>query len=469
MPLMPTSATHHRLRIAATTALSVAVLIAACARGPEPVVPENLAGLDPAVVELIRNQLQRLEERPDDGAEHGELGLIYAANNLWGPAGEAFAMAAALQDDFLWRYYRAVAAQQTGEIETALVLFEKLAVDQPGFAPALERLGDLRLAAGDALAAQITYARVVELEPESPEGFVGLGESLLAGDDAQRAAEALRNALERDPNLRSAHHVLGNAYRRLGRPQEAAMHLKLGTPATRTYLPDPYTERLQSYRVNLTDAMERGIALMSSGDADAAIRVFRQTLVHHPDNLTVLNNLAIALMRRNQLGESKAVLEKALAVDDQKFSTYSNLASWALRSRNPQLALEYAEQALERAPGRFQTHFLQGRILLSMDRYQEAAVALARSAELNHRNVDAHVFLGEALIRTQRWQEARTAFLTALEINPQHLRAHAGLVRVGLANGELEMAAQHLSILKLYTPDHPEVQRYQEQLDAATP
>ena len=469
MPLMPRNRFHPERRLSTAAAVSIAfVLAAACARAPDPAVPANLDGLDPAVAELIHRQLRILEDNPRDGAAHGELGLMYAANKIWDPAREAFATATSLDDDYLWRYYYAIASEQGGDIETAITLFEDLAASHREFAPAFERLGDLQLANGDVVAAQATFGRIVELEPDSPEGYAGLGEALLAGGDADRAVGTLLQALDRDPTDRSAHHILGNAYRRLGRATEAAQHLTLGTPANRTFLPDPYTERLDGYRVNLTDQLERGVALMMAGDTGAAVRVFSQTLEYHPDNLTVLNNLAIALMRQNQLEESRAVLERALAVDDRKFSTYSNLASWALRSRQPQLALDFAEQAVERAPDRFQTYLLQCRILLSMNRFGEAADAFTKSIELNYRNVDAHVFLGEALIRMQRWEEARESFEVALEVNPQQLRAHAGLVRVGLADGQTDMAARHLEVLKLYTPDHPEVRHYQEQLDAAT-
>ena len=448
-------------------ALLAVVALSACGRGPAPAVPDNLDGLDPAVADLIRRQLRVVEHDPDNGAAHGELGLIYAANNLWDPAHAALRTAAALDDDYLWRFHGAVAAQQRGDVDGALAGSEALAASRPEFAPALERLGDLQLASGNLQAAEAAYRRVVALEPESPEGYAGLGEVLLAGGDAAAAVVALEQALARDAEHRAAHHVLGNAYRRLGREQDSARHLALGTPATRSHLPDPYSARFLQYRVSLTDQTERGIALMVAGDMGEAEQVFRQTLAYHPDNLTLLNNLAIVVMRQDRLDESRALLERALAVDDAKFSTYTNLAAWALRDRNPQLALRYANQAVERAPDRFQTWFLRGRLLLSMERYEEAAAALAKSAELNLRYVDAHVFLGEAMIRLGRWAEAREAFEAALQVNPEQLRAHAGLVRVGIADKQIELAARHLAVLKLYTPDHPEVRSYEEQLDAA--
>ena len=79
-----------------------------------------------------------------------------------------------------------------------------------------------------------------------------------------------------------------------------------------------------------------------------------------------------------------------------------------------------------------------------MNRYEEAARALAKSAELNHRNIDAHVFLGEALIRMERWTEARQAFQAAVELNQQNLRAHAGLVRSLEMQGRLHEALDAL-------------------------
>ncbi|MGH9382405.1 MAG: hypothetical protein ACRD2Z_17620 [Thermoanaerobaculia bacterium] len=70
----------------------------------EPVVPENLERLDPAVRALVQEELAEVRAAPGDGQHHGRLGLVYEANLLWEEAREAFRIAVELKDsEFVFR------------------------------------------------------------------------------------------------------------------------------------------------------------------------------------------------------------------------------------------------------------------------------------------------------------------------------------------------------------------------------
>lgn len=465
--------THAELRWFIARPLSailaaVMFLIAGCQPAPQPAVPANLDKLDPAVVSLVHDQLANIKARPRGADAHGELGLIYEANAIWSEARQAYDVAARLKpDDYLWRYRLAIATLQVGDTPQATRLLSALAVENPDFAPVHQRLGDLLLQSGNLAGAMQAFRRVVEIQPEATEGYVGLGETLINAGDYAGAVQALEKAVALDDRYGVAHYLLGIAYRSSNRMQEAERELNFPGPGSKRFLPDAHSARLNDYQVNLTAQGKKGIQLMMTGEAAQATAIFEDILANDPRNLTMLNNLAIALMRQNKLQEAQQVLERALAVNDRKFTTYNNLASLALRRQDREQALVFASQAVERAPDRYQTHFLQGRILLGLGRYQEAARSLSRSANLNFGHVDSHVFLAEALLRNKQIAQARAEFLVALELDPRLLRAHAGLVRAGLVDGQLDLAEKHLQILERQAPNNPEVRRYRKELSNA--
>ncbi len=85
-----------------------------------------------------------------------------------------------------------------------------------------ERLGDTYIRAGDFDLAQQTLNRAVLLEPTVNIPFILLGKVLLKQQNSSMAKMYLEHALEMDPKNYMAHYLLGQAYRALGRTDDAA-------------------------------------------------------------------------------------------------------------------------------------------------------------------------------------------------------------------------------------------------------
>jgi Flp pilus assembly protein TadD len=65
------------------------------------------------------------------------------------------------------------------------------------------------------------------LDPTSTGPYILLGKALEKKGEAELSARALLRALTMDPNNPIAHHLLGLAYRDLGRADDAERELKL--------------------------------------------------------------------------------------------------------------------------------------------------------------------------------------------------------------------------------------------------
>ena len=79
---------------------------------------------------------------------------------------------------------------------------------------------------GDLRGAANAFRRVMEIEPDYPDGPVNLARVLIREGDVQQAIPHLETALELDPALARGHVFLGMALRTLGRYDEALDHLE---------------------------------------------------------------------------------------------------------------------------------------------------------------------------------------------------------------------------------------------------
>jgi len=108
-----------------------------------------------------------------------------------------------------------------GQAADAIADFEQESALNPLDGPAYERLGDAYIHAGDFDHAQQALDRAVLLEPTVNIPFILLGKVLLKQQNSLMAKMYLEHALEIDPKNYMAHYLLGQAYRALGRPDDA--------------------------------------------------------------------------------------------------------------------------------------------------------------------------------------------------------------------------------------------------------
>ncbi|APG87293.1 Flp pilus assembly protein TadD, contains TPR repeat (plasmid) [Sinorhizobium americanum CCGM7] len=141
-----------------------------------------------------------------------------------------------------------------GERATALALYERAAVNAPNDASMRVRLGNARLKAGDAEAAEEAFRAALEINPKDPDALLGLGTAQLQKGEAESAARSLAPAAE------ALNSVV--AYNRLG------------------------------------------TALVFSGNGGAAEGAFSRALALQPSNLDTATNLALAEALSNNLTQA---------------------------------------------------------------------------------------------------------------------------------------------------------------------
>jgi predicted Zn-dependent protease len=112
-------------------------------------------------------------------------------------------------------------------LDAAIAEFEKERVRNPLDGSVYDRLGDAYTRAGDYTKAQQALQQALLLEPNSTGPYILLGKVLLKRQDPASAVMYLERARRMDPNNYMTHSVLGQAYRALGRTEDASRETQI--------------------------------------------------------------------------------------------------------------------------------------------------------------------------------------------------------------------------------------------------
>jgi tetratricopeptide (TPR) repeat protein len=112
-------------------------------------------------------------------------------------------------------------------LNEAIAEFEKERLRNPLDGSIYDRLGDAYTRAGDYTKAQQSLQRALLLEPNSTGPYILLGKVLLKRQDPANAIMYLERAEKMDPGNYMTHSLLGQAYRSLGRTEDASREIQI--------------------------------------------------------------------------------------------------------------------------------------------------------------------------------------------------------------------------------------------------
>ena len=437
--------------------------------GIEVPVPADLESFDPQITAYLKKYIQRAQAAPRDFDAQATLGMVYGANSVWREARACFANAALLRPDQpLARHHEAIATDELGEADTAFEMFGQMAREFPNFTPGRHRYGVGLLFRGRLEEAAAEFERVIVLVPSAPEAYIGLGEVRLREGNLAASAGHLQKALQINPRLRRARHLLGSAYLKLGRTAEAKRHLSGSAGTGRLYLTDSWSQEQRQHALVLADQIDRGLDWLDAGQAAKGARILEEALSWHPGNVDVSNNLAIMYLQLGRAEEALNLLRDSLRQDDSRFETYINLAALQMSMKEFEKALATIDRAVALAPQVAQVHLTRGHILLPLDRTEEGIEALERASELDAENLSIHGELGELYLRHRRYPEAKEHFRAIVDGDPANFGAFVRLCHVCIRLGDLEEAEEILAELYELDPNHPDIAKLQGELRART-
>jgi tetratricopeptide (TPR) repeat protein len=166
----------------------------------------------------------------------------------------------------------------------------------------------------------------------------------------------------------------------------------------------------------------------------AALSRFPQTIKLEPQNPEVFNNLSAAYNQLNRFQDGVEASSQAIKLLGDTGQAYTQ----GFQERKE--VLSYAYKNL-------------GNAFNGMQRYEEAAVALKRAAEIEPTNVAAQFNLGLTLYNAGRYSEAIEAYKEAIKLRPNLAQAHFNLALTYYAISDRKQAMDEYEKLKAINPD----------------
>ena len=438
-------------------ALLVAVLIGGAlalrqSRSPAlPIpIPPNVKALEPQLQALIAEKAEWIRASPGKFERHATLALIYAVNNLWPEAELAFGNAAKLApQEPLALMYLGVSAQEQGRVDQGLAILQTVTQKFPDFPPAFYRLAEAHLKAGNLEEAEKAFARLTQLSPAEWRGWAGLGEIQLDRKNETAAMELLRKAIQIDPTAKKAHYLLGMACRRAGRMEEAAFELALGQNHIDFPMTDSWNDGANQFMKTIGDQIQIAREMQEHGKAAEAVKLLREALRFQPENITLLNNLAISLISAEQPALALEPLQKLTAANSNYLPAWVSLAQAYHGLGRTNEALAAADRAIAMAPESIKAHLAKVNALLGMEADTAALAELEKAAELDPKNEKLQVEMGDVFWgNLNAPQKALEHYQKALELNQVSFGARLKMGQLLESMGESEKARSNFFLAK---------------------
>jgi tetratricopeptide (TPR) repeat protein len=465
-PAEGSSAPHSRRRRSIAVTVGVlalagagAVLVAVRARGRELPQLAGLGAIAPEVADAARQALDYLSEDPHDGSRWGRFGMTCEANGIVGAARDAYAAATSLErSNPKWWYRLAYVEARLGRSDDAIRDIGRAIELSPGYAPAHWRLGQWLLDRNETAGAERAFARAGELDPNGVPASAGLARLYLQRHEEAQAIGVLERTLVKNPGDRYALQLLGTAYRRVGRVEEAEFALAVGEGGEPAWV-DPWTDEMLHFRRGFAVRLKDATAYFLAGQTAPAIALLEQLRQEKPDDIALLSHLGEVYVVAERVDEGVRMLEQVVARDPQRFEAWVNLASGHMKKDDLQRARTAIDRALAINPELGRAYETKGLIQWRAGDEGGALEAFRTAVRYDPRDVRALVFIGMVETNRARPANAIEAFARATRQDPTRVDAWLGVANAAMTLGALDRAAAALQHAAQLNPDGPAVKQ----------
>lgn len=445
-------------------AAALAWFFSARAAGPTLPSVESLGAIAPEVADAARQALDGLAQDPRDVQRWGRFGMICEANGSVSAARDAYAAATSIQGaDAKWWYRLAFVQARSGRTDDAVRSVRRAIELNPTYAPAHRRLGLWLLDRDDTDGAERAFTRAGEIDSSDVSSAVGLARVYLQRLQNQQAVDVLERALARHPGDRYAMQLLGTAYRRLGRVDDAEYALAVGMMGEAAW-PDPWTDEMLQYRRGFAVRLKDATQYFLAGQMTQAIALLQQLRQEKPDDIALLNHLGEVYVAAGRAGEGVAILEQVVARDPQRFEAYVNLASGYLNQNDLARAGAAVDRAIAINPALGRAYETKGLILWRRGDERAALEALRAAVRYDPRDVRAYVWAGMVEMNLARPADALESFARATRLDPTRVEAWVGIANATMTLGAWDRAAAALQHAAQLNPDAPAVRQAADRL-----
>jgi choline-sulfatase len=246
--------------------------------------------------------------------------------------------------------------------------------------------------------------RVVAEDPKVIDAWFMLGNEYYRRRQFARAIEQFKRALALKPDYDLVVINMANAYRALGRDQEAMVGYR------RFMELDPKNAQIR---------YEAAQILIDSGKLDEARQQLTRALELEPKLAAARNALGVLALRRGDLGAAEREIRAAIAEKADVRLAHYNLALLAEEQGDAVRAIAEYKMEIELHPNSYKAAFNLGRLYERTGDRQAQLAVFKRAIEMNPSFAEGHLFLAKAYLDlAQNLAEAVRLARKGIELEP---------------------------------------------------
>ena len=292
-------------------------------------------------------------------------------------------------------FQEALHHHQSGQLDAAEALYERILAQDRHHVDALHLLGVCRHQRGDYAGAVRLLRLALKRQPAASQIHLSHGNALREMRQLDAAIQCYTRAVRLAPDSDLAHYNLGTALEEVRRHAEAI---------------ESY-ERALRCRINGPSLVGRGNCLLAMGSVEAAEQSYRRAIELDPRDANAHANLGAALLAQERYEDALCAVDQALALQ----------AGHADAQRNRLMLLNALERPLEAllasdlpsADPRSQAQLLvqRARAFDRLQRHEDALALLEQAHLMQPGDWPIRFTMAKALVhRGGRWQQAREHF-----------------------------------------------------------
>lgn len=442
---------------------------------PEPAIPEYLDELDTTTVDQINSASQFVRDNPHDADAWNRLGMILHSREMYDLAARNYEQGLSLAPGHRKViYYRAMTLYEMGRIEDALAELDRLVSMRPLYIPALKRRGFLQLESNRPVEARNSFENALNSNPGDDVAALGLARAHLDMHETGKAIALLEDVLKTPGvNQGYAYRLLGDAYLRAGRREDARRALKRGRSGS-IRAEDPWLDELEPLKRAFSDELQKAEQLLNSGQTNSAMTVLKKLREIDPQHATVLGNLGAAYLIEQDFDTSIELSGQALKYSSGWFFAHQNLAlayegkalntSGEDRGHYLQLAMQHVDKAIELNPSYARALFLKGRLVLRSIGPEPAIDYFKQAYNADPGRVDWLYSAAQLECQTRRYAACVKSLTLVFESQPPFAHGLYLLATAYSALGKLEEARLSLHEAKRLAPENRAISQAYERL-----
>lgn len=353
---------------------------------------------------------EAVAQEPRNAELRDQLGALYAQQQDWAHAEQAFSEATRLK---------------------------------PAFARAHLHLGFV-LEAEQKPAAATEWIQASKLAPDDAAVALTAGKALADAGQDDQAIPVLENAVRLDASSTAAAYQLALSLQRVNRLPEAIQLLR----------------NVVAQDGNNSDALiNLGLALSQAHQGKDAVPFLQRAVALKPDNATAHQDLAAAFVQINQVEDAIVELKAALKLAPESPQMHYDLGVAYKLQDDPRDAIPELETSERLDQNAYEPHYLLGLMYMQVARYGDAASQLEASLKMHPDNGDGWATLGSVYNKLDRLPEAASALREASRRLPDQADPHLTLAAVLVKQKQPAEAAEERKLAASLMRAHMNLQR----------